>query len=255
MPRRQPREEPDSPPAHGLPPAVELAWGLRPRGRSGPRPAFSLEQVIGAAIDLADDVGLAQFSMGKLAGRLGSAPMSLYRYVGSKADLLVLMLDSAFGPLPAGVPPPAPWRHALAFWAEALQAVYRDHPWMLEVPVRELPQTPNALAWIDFGLQSLATAGLSGENQLGALLLLDGHARNTARLATDLRAVGEDTAASPSYSQLMAPLIDATRFPALRRLLDAGVLDSPATTTGEAGFAFGLERLLDGIDALIDVPG
>ena len=58
-----------------------------------------------------------------------------------------------------------------------------------------------------------------------------------------------------SYSQLMAPLIDATRFPALRRLLDAGVLDSPATTTGEAGFAFGLQRLLDGIDALIDVRG
>ena len=187
MPRRQPREEQDSSPPHGLPPAVELAWGLRARGRSGPRPAFSLEQVVGAAVDLADDVGLAQFSMGKLATRLGSAPMSLYRYVGSKGDLLVLMLDSAFGPLPAGVPPPAPWRHALAFWAEALQAVYRDHPWMLEVPVRELPQTPNALAWIDFGLQSLATAGLSGENQLGALLLLDGHARNTARLTTDHR--------------------------------------------------------------------
>lgn len=251
---RQPRDEHEPAPAQGLPPAVELAWGLRPRGRSGPRPAFSLEQVVGAAVDLADEVGLAQFSMGKLAARLGSAPMSLYRYVGSKADLLVLMLDAAFGPLPAAVPPPVPWRQALAFWAEALHAVYRDHPWMLEVPVRELPQTPNALAWIDFGLQSLATAGLTGENQLGALLLLDGHARNTARLATDLRA-GEDTAASPSYSQLMAPLIDATRFPALRRLLDAGVLDSPATTTGEAGFAFGLQRLLDGIDALIDVPG
>jgi AcrR family transcriptional regulator len=238
-------------PAHELPPAVELAWGLRAAGRSGPRPAFSLEQIVGAAVDLADQVGLAQFSMGKLAARLGSSPMSLYRYVGSKGELLILMLDAAFGPLPPALPPPAPWRRALESWAEALHAVYREHAWMLEVPVRELPQTPNALAWIDSGLQSLAAAGLTGENQLGALLLLDGHARNAARLDTDLRADGEDAGARPPYSQLMAPLIDATRFPALRRLLDAGELDSPATSTGQPGFAFGLQRLLDGIDALI----
>jgi hypothetical protein len=50
--------------------------------------------------------------------------------------------------------------------------------WMLEVPVRELPRTPNALAWVDVGVQSLTTAGLTGEDQLGVLLLLDGHARN-----------------------------------------------------------------------------
>jgi Tetracyclin repressor-like, C-terminal domain len=50
----------------------------------------------------------------------------------------------------------------------------------------------------------------------------------------------------------MAPLIDAARFPALRRLLDAGLLESTTTTTGDAGFAFGLQRLLDGIDALVD---
>jgi AcrR family transcriptional regulator len=248
----QTHEDEQSAPAHRLSPAIELAWGRPAPVRPGPRPAFSLDQVVGAAVELADEIGLQEFSMAKLAARLGSAPMSLYRYVGSKAELLVLMLDAAFGPLPPTAPPPAPWREALTFWAHALYAVYRDHAWTLEVPVRELPRTPHALAWVDFGLQTLATAGLTGEDQLGALALLDGHARNAGRLAADLRTADQDAGAGPSYSELMAPLIDAARFPALRPLLDAGLLESNETTTGEEGFAFGLERLLDGIDALIE---
>ena len=84
----------------GLPPAVEQLWGLRGPGRArgGPKPALSLERIVAAAVELADAGGLAALSMSRLAEKLGFTTMSLYRYVASKDDLLVLVLDAALGP-------------------------------------------------------------------------------------------------------------------------------------------------------------
>ena len=52
---------------------------------------------------LAGAEGIGAVSMGRVAGELGSSPMSLYRYVDAKDELLALMVDAALGP----VPPPA----------------------------------------------------------------------------------------------------------------------------------------------------
>jgi hypothetical protein len=51
------------------------------------------------------------------------------------------------------------------------------------------------------------------------------------------------------YSDTLRALADAERFPALREILDAGVFDRADPPDEE--FRFGLERILDGIEALI----
>nr|WP_308129384.1 hypothetical protein [Actinoplanes polyasparticus] len=74
-----------------------------------------------------------------------------------------------------------------------------------------------------------------------------------ARLSTNRgpAASGESVAA---YSALLGNLVDAQRFPALRAAADAGAFDYPADAAEEEQqftYAFGLERILDGVAALI----
>src|SRR6516162_2662775 len=88
-----------------LPDTVAVAWGVRDRPHKGPRPGLSLERIVAAAVRLADAEGLAAVSMSRVAAELGAAPMSLYRHVTAKDELLTLMLDAAYGPYPAQPPP------------------------------------------------------------------------------------------------------------------------------------------------------
>jgi hypothetical protein len=53
-----------------------------------------------------------------------------------------------------------------------------------------------------------------------------------------------------SYGRLLARLTDPARFPALHAVLAAGVFDEP--DDGDDEFRFGLERVLDGIEALTE---
>jgi hypothetical protein len=54
------------------------------------------------------------------------------------------------------------------------------------------------------------------------------------------------------YGRLLARLTDAERFPALHAVIAAGVFDDGPDGPDEPDeFVFGLERVLDGIDALV----
>ncbi|MFD0521024.1 TetR/AcrR family transcriptional regulator [Paractinoplanes durhamensis] len=60
------------------------------RGRP---PAHTRDQVVDAAIRLADTEGLAAVSMRRIATEIGAGAMSLYTYVPDKDRLLDLMVD------------------------------------------------------------------------------------------------------------------------------------------------------------------
>src|SRR3979490_2569423 len=80
-----------------LPASIEAAWGLRDRTHKGPKPGLSLGRIVEAGVKVAESEGLAAVSMSRIAAQLGSAPMSLYRYVSAKDELLALMVDSVYG--------------------------------------------------------------------------------------------------------------------------------------------------------------
>ena len=179
--------------------------------------------------------------------------MALYRYVAAKNELLELMLDSAHGSPPAPEPGEG-WRPGLARWAWAELAVYRRHPWALSVPLSGPPLMPNAVAWVESGLQSMGGTGLSEGEKMSVILLLGGYVRNAATVAVQVDAAflaatpaGQDAMAG--YTRLLGRLIDPDRFPRLTALLASGVLDTTDEWDGE--FSFGLERVLDGIGALV----
>src|SRR5690606_23755251 len=99
--------------APDLPPRLALAWGVAERPERAPKRELSIERIVETAIEIADADGLGAVSMAKVAQRLGFTTMSLYRYVTSKDDLLLLMQEAA---LDVEYPPahePADWRAEL----------------------------------------------------------------------------------------------------------------------------------------------
>ncbi|SCF30687.1 TetR/AcrR family transcriptional regulator [Micromonospora mirobrigensis] len=238
-----------------LPPAIEAAWGLRGRPPKGPRPGLTLAGIVEAAVRVADDEGLAAVSMGRVAKELGAGTMALYRYVGAKDELLTLMVDTAYGGPPGAGDEGRGWRAGLTRWAWADRSALRRHPWVLLVPIAGPPLTPNSLAWLEDGLRCLADTGLAENEKMSVLLLVTGYVRNesllTAQIVEGSRAAGiAPGELMPTYRCLVARLTDPQRFPALHRVLAAGVLDRDDDPDDE--FVFGLERVLDGVAALID---
>src|SRR3954447_24555502 len=124
-----------------IPASIRAAWGVHERPARGPKPGLTLDRIVHAAIAVADAEGLDAVSMGRVASELGSSPMSLYRYVGAKNELLALMVDTAMG-TPAPVPQTMGWREGVAAWSTAVLTAYLRQPWLVRVPIPAPPITP-----------------------------------------------------------------------------------------------------------------
>src|ERR1700712_1908477 len=113
-------------PLEALTVGVQAAWGRKQRPGRGPRPELTLERIVAAGVALADADGIQAVSMSKVAAALGTGAMSLYRYVSGKDELLVLMVDAAFGEPPLRPVEPSGWRAGLTWWARTqLEAMNR----------------------------------------------------------------------------------------------------------------------------------
>lgn len=250
-----------------------MLWGRRERSRRGPKPALTVERIVEAAVEIADAEGLGPLSMSRLAQSLGFTPMSLYRYVRNKDELLLLMSDAGGGPL---LPPDASatqdWREGLHRLASGLFAVYRQHPWMLDVPLNGMPPVgPNALLWLDEGLRCLANTPLSPEERINVMTHLMVHVRGEALFIQQYLGAGGSGSGGqradgdvadgplPSYGDLLRLVIDADRYPALTDVVATGILDGldadQADFDTELEVEFGLSLMLDGIAVLIERAG
>ncbi len=239
----EPPIEPD------LPRGVALAWGVAANPQRGPKREMSIELIVDAAVEIADAEGLAAVSMSRVAQSLGYTTMSLYRYVTAKDDLLVLMQERGTGlpPEPDPERDPADWRGRLRALGRAQLERHREHPWLLDIPIQGTPVTPNNLAWMDAMLDALADAPLDEDERVAVILLVTGQLRWQSTIersyAVAAGAAGIDPQAiDDGRSAILDAFVTADEYPALRRAVDAGVF-----ATGTDPFAFGLERVLDGV--------
>lgn len=235
-----------------LPRGIALAWGVAANPQRGPKREMSVERIVDAAVELADADGIGAVSMAAVAATLGFTPMSLYRYVSAKDDLLLLMQEQAMGLPPESMRELDGWRERLLGLYVEQVLLYQRHPWMLSVPITGSPITPNSSAWLDASLEALEGTPLSSDERVAVALAVTGNARwcgivqagyteqsRGSGLTADQVAVRE--------SELYDRVITADEFPALRRAIDDGVFLSPADP-----FRFGMERVLDGVAAYID---
>ena len=175
--------------------------------------------------------------------------MSLYRHVASKDELQVFMMDAAVGEAPP-VDPAEDWRAGLVRWTRELRAVYFRHPWILHIPMTGPPLEPGQLAWVESALRMLDPTGLRPDEKMAVALTILSFARGDAQLSLSLlearrRAGITEKEMDERYARTLRSLLDADRFPALTAVFEA------AEPGADDQFTFGLERVLDGVEALI----
>lgn len=232
------------------PTVLELLWGTDRRPTRGPKPALTRAAIVAEAVALADTEGLAGLSMQRLADRLGYTKMSLYRHLPGKSELTALMLEAALGP------PPEPeagaaqdWRAGLRSWALRTFERYRRHPWAMELLTGARPIGPHELGWMEAALRTLDATALSGPERMDTLVVLNGHVRS---LAQQVMSPGgnEDT-----FTEGIAAALDLAgdRFPAVVAALSGGPAGGAGTAAPgrDAALEFGIERILDGVAALL----
>lgn len=242
-----PHTTPPTTPPRWVTTAWTLADPLRADASGRDDASLNAEKIVAAAIELADDEGLAALSIRKLAGRLGAGTMAAYRHVDSRDDLVILMVDTALGAPPSQILKTDAWRERVTSWAMAISERYARHPWLVDAPVAGFIATPHRALWLEYILQSLQPTGLSMRQMLEAALLIDGHARSVASLT---RAVDAETGSHEGSQNVTPPwlasLFADDRYPMLARVLSLEALDEESARD----LTFGLDRIIDGIAAL-----
>jgi AcrR family transcriptional regulator len=232
-----------------LPPGLDLLWGRRERGKRGPKPGLSIEAIVEAAIGIADADGLAAVSMARVAKELGFTTMSLYRYVASKDELLQLMWNASAQGAEALTLEGDTWRERLRHWALVQREMIDRHAWITEMPMATPPLAPNSLTFVERGLEALDDTGLPDQDKLRVIGLISSYTLSESRMAHEAARATASTGDTPwTFESLLRELVDAETYPRLTRIATAG----PPPDTETAEFTFGLDRILDGVESLID---
>ena len=244
-----------------LPPGLDLLWGRRERGKRGPRAGLSADAIVAAAIGVADAEGLEAVSMARVAHKLGFSTMSLYRHVASKEELLQLMWNGSALGAEHLVIEGDDWRSRLRTWAIIQRDMLDRHPWVTQMPMAVPPVAPNSLHFVERGLATLDGTGLADADKLRIIGLLTSYTLSDARMANDAaravaaaQAAADDGPSGPAgppvpFEALLRELLDEQTYPRLYRIAwTPGT--APASERDE--FLWGIDRILDGVAALID---
>jgi AcrR family transcriptional regulator len=247
-----------------LPAGLDLLWGRREAGKRGPRPGLSADAIVDAAIRLADAEGLEGVSMARVAAELRFTTMSLYRYVDSKEELLQLMWNASARGAETLVLEGDGWRARLRMWAIVQRDMIDLHPWITQMPMAAPPVAPNSLAFVERGLGAMDGTPLADADKLRFIGLISSFTLSEARMANDALRAARDAAAAAgeaappwTYDALLRELADEATYPRLYK-----IAWTPPAGSGEGGsggppsereeFLFGIDRILDGIQAYMD---
>ncbi|PXX65572.1 TetR family transcriptional regulator [Nocardia tenerifensis] len=223
-----------------------LVWE-RPEPPDRPVPApLNREQIVRAAIQLADADGLDAVSLRKVAAALNVGPMRLYGYIDTKEELLDLMVDAVHADIrPTG----DGWREVLRSLAESTRRAAHQHEWLADL-IGGRPQLgPNTLASGESVLAAMDGVDLDivvpAVDAVNAYVIGAVRREITERRAE--RASGMDkTQWQVAFGPYLVRTFATGLFPALAKMVHDGPhLDADQT------FWTGLDFVLDGIEARI----
>jgi len=205
------------------------------------------KHILGAALEIVEAHGIAALSMRRLAGTLGVDAAALYWHFRSKEELLSALTLFNLERVELELPGPGPWRERCSALCRAMREQILKHP---EIVLLEAHG--NLLAPFNVRASGLVTRVLLEANFSGRRAILAGqtlvwHVVGVTRIEVNIpegppppalvRAMTEETAAGE-------PDELAERLRALpaeyERISVANLFD------------YGLERILDGIEADLD---
>jgi AcrR family transcriptional regulator len=237
----------------------ELIW-LRPE--PGDRqPRFNRERITAAVLKIADGEGFEALTMKRLADELDCAPMTLYYYVRTKADLVSLMHDAILADillpqLPGG------WREAVSAIARRTRDVLLAHPWSVAT-LNGAQFGPNAMRHVEQSLEALDALDMDTSEKLAFWGVVDDYvfgsalhtveslahaaaAEDNPTLLADAITFGRQQLATGHFPRLAAL---ERKQPVLKQMKRDKKSGHPLAATLSVQFERGLKAILDGLAA------
>jgi AcrR family transcriptional regulator len=235
---------------------IERLWRQTPAGQRGPKPSLTLDQVVDDAIALADAKGLDAVTMRTLARQSRVAPMALYRYVGSKDELVDLMLDRTYAGMRRRSPSGRTWRARLTAIADDNYALYLRHPWAAQLVTNRPPLGPGMMGKYEYELGALENTSLPDVEKDAALAFVLGFVESCARATASTRSSRQTSQRTDRqwwrvHGPLLARVLDPATYPTATRVGAAAGAAHGTAYHAEHAYRFGLERVLDGLAILI----
>lgn len=221
-------------------PAASL-WDAPARARA----PLHRDDLVRAALELLDTAGIDGLTMRSLAERLGVQAASLYNHIRDKRDVLTLVADV----IVADVARPRPelaWRQALAMVANDYRGVLLAHRDAARVLTDTPPLGPHRLRLMDDLLGILRSAGFSDDAVASASWVFNTFVTGFVLDEQSQAPASTEPAAAQQQFDVASWLkqLPADQFPNIVAIADP-LVDQPM----DSRFAFGLEALLDGLEA------
>ncbi|WP_222844398.1 TetR/AcrR family transcriptional regulator C-terminal domain-containing protein [Saccharomonospora sp. CUA-673] len=182
--------------------------------------------------------------------------MSLYGYVPGKDDLTALMTDAMYAGMYGDLDEAAragDWREAMRFVAGRNWEVLTRHPWLLAVRSARPDLGPGVLRKYETELRPLDGIGLSDVEIDSVLTLILGHVADTARTHVQHVTANRSGMSDDEWWRTVAPVLEQVmgeeRLPVSDRVGSTVGYEFQAAANPEHIFTFGLEVILDGVQA------
>jgi AcrR family transcriptional regulator len=227
------------------------------------KPRYTREQIMAAALQVADTEGFDAVTMKRIAGELGAATMTLYYYVRNKSDIVALMQDAILADiLIPDTELSGGWRDAVTAIARRTRRALIDHPWSL-ASLNEAQFGPNAMRHIEQSLAAAEKTGLPAAARFELTVAVDdyvaGNALHAVETLTRAAIAEADPAMVTAAIEYGVSLLGSGEFPQLSAMYSAQVNGEAAAgpaMTSEAldrQFELGLAALLDGLAARMNL--
>ena len=214
---------------------------MRPDGHTSKKNERSLDQqqVVQAALELLDEVGLDGLTMRGLAKKLDIKAASIYWHVRNKEDLLGLLADEICGPMQEP-DRTLPWRQQLEGLGHEYRRILHTHRDAARVFVDSgSPTGPNRLRLIELLLKTLLDAGFNEKNAAYAGFLLNDY------VIMFVLEENQDIPDTADDEIDWSAFLD--QYPSVIRLFD--FLGSPDM---DDRFQFGMDILASGLETLLN---
>jgi hypothetical protein len=154
-----------------------------------------------------------------------------------------------------GEPRPEDWREQIEIYSEQTRAMFRRHPWLSHVSTIRPPVGPGMLAGREYLLSAFLSLGLSPAETNTAALAIATYVDSAAGLEAERELIERATGQSNDAwwyerSDLWETYFDVERHPAMTAIWNANGYQSSTREAATESYRYGLDRLLDGIQAL-----
>ena len=239
--------------------AYPSVW-VRPRRQ--PRSSLTREQIVAEALRLLDSEGLEALTMRKLAAGLGVGATSLYWHVANRDELIELVIDQIYGELdlPDGADGGADdWREEARRLAHSIRSTILRHSWAVSMLDRLVGATflgPNLAAATERMLALFEGAGFELREAERALNTFTSYVFGVAmaEAAWHNWLVRQGKSAKEWLDESWQAVEEASEGMERLRAVVASYERTDPEKASHEDFEYGLERVLDGLQARLDAP-